>query len=385
MSRPKLFDSIDVFHETAVTRTGLSDFGDTSYLVGLKILLQACDTESVLNDAMYQFTCEQVISALCGRLVAEKNLREYPAWQDYKIKKPIVIVGLPRSGTTALHRLVAADPKNQGLELWLAGHPLPRPPREEWDSHPVFKAYEGGYAALNESLDEVRANHESAPHLVDECSHMLFQEFTNPNVSGMVEALAFDRWAVQVDATASYKRHDKILRMIGSTEPEKRWVLKDPPTMPRLDVILNLYPDACIVHLHRDPTKCIPSICSLVSVMHRGFGGGDDQSFIYKQQMAWHVDSIRKAMAVRDANPQNFYDLPFKDFVGDPIATMRGVYDRFGIEMSAESEEALTQHASSNPKDKHGEHRYTAEQFGISEAELAAEFNEYFERFGQYF
>lgn len=169
--------------------------------------------------------------------------------------------------------------------------------------------------------------------------------------------------------------------MIGSTSPHKRWVLKDPPSLPRLDVLLELYPDACIVLLHRSPTKCIPSICSLVSVMHRGFGGGDDQSFLVDQQMAWWPDSMRKAMQVRDAHPKSFHDLPFNAFVRDPIAAVQGIYDRFGIAMPEASKLALQQHVSFNPKDKHGRHRYTPEQFGLSEAELTEAFSAYCDAF----
>lgn len=378
-----LLKSIERFHETAMSKTGLSNFGENDYLPRLERLMAACDEEGGLNEAMYRFVCEQVTNTLCARLIGEENLRQFPECLSHTIERPIIIVGLPRSGTTALHRLLASDPRNQVVELWLAGSPMPRPPREEWESNPVFQANKDFFVALSESSSDTRAYHEMAPHLADECSHLLFQDFVSPSVSAMVRAIGFDKWLLDADITEPYERHGRMLRLIGSTSPEKRWVIKDPPNLSRLNLLLKLYPDACIVHIHRDPVQTIPSLCSLMSTMHRA-SGGNDPAFLPEREMMWWPVAMRRALEVRRQFPQSFFDLSFKDFVSNPVGSVEAVYKHFDLGFPEQGRSAVKSHAEGNKRDKHGAHSYTAEEFGFSDEGLREQFQFYFDACEEY-
>jgi hypothetical protein len=376
--------SIDRFHEQAMAQTGLSDFGSKDYLEGMEVLMASYDDEANLNTGMCSFVSKLVSDALCARLITEEGFRQNPDCLNNPIERPIVIAGLPRIGSTALQRLLAADVSNQAPELWLAGHPMPRPPRDQWAEHPVFKANQDNFSALSEHSPELKGMHEMSPDLPDECVHIMSQDFAALTFSNLVTAPTYDRWLLEADLTYAYQRHRKVLCLIGANEPNKRWVLKDPAGLGYLKFLLRVYPDACIVFLHRDPVNAMASFISLMRTSVIATGTGYSPDHLMKRELEWNPAVLKRALCDRQDQHDNFLDVAFSDFIKDPIEFVANIYAHFDIAMSAESRAAMQQHAEQNKKGKHGGHRYSASDFGLTDDGIRKAFDFYYQQCGEY-
>ena len=144
MKAPDTFDRCeDYLHEVAARISGLTDFG-SDYLGGLRVLLASMDRDPLFTPAGRELAWDAVVMTMVSRAIAEENWKKFPEWRTHKISKPILITGLPRTGTTVLHKLMGVDPQFQGIENWLTASPMPRPPRETWAQDPGFQRRCGG-------------------------------------------------------------------------------------------------------------------------------------------------------------------------------------------------------------------------------------------------
>ena len=182
--------------------------------------------------------------------------------------------------------------------------------------------------------------------------------------------------------TPVYRRHLRNVQLIGHLEPERRWVFKDSTHLFNLDALLEVYPDAKIVHTHRDPLRVIPSVCSLCWSSRSAMNEGTDPIAFGRSMLDLWDRSIRDTMAVRAKHdPKQFCDLPFEQFVSDPIAAIRDVYTYFGMELTDPAISAIEGYRASNPKGKHGEHGYSLEEWGLDRGEIDERFRSYAEAF----
>ncbi len=172
-------------------------------------------------------------------------------------------MGLPRTGTTALHRLLHADPAHQGLELWLTQYPQPRPPRETWEADPIFSAMQEAFSAHHIESPEFMGIHYMDATSVEECWRLLRQTGKSNSYESLANVPRYTEWLAGQDWTDAYQRHRQNLQLIGLNDPEKRWVLKNPSHLFALDALMTVYPDALVVYTHRDPVVSIASSCSL--------------------------------------------------------------------------------------------------------------------------
>jgi hypothetical protein len=376
-------DSEEALHAAASEALGCDDFGDPGYLEGLRVLLEAYDREARLTDLGRAMVEGMLVSILKNRLRAEKLWRENPEILQREIKAPIFILGLPRTGTTALHVLLGQDPGIQVLEYWLAAAPQPRPPRDAWKEHPDHQAAEAELDIMYTLDPSLKAVHLMTADGAEECRHLLAQSFAEDTFDANATIPSYSQWFEQADPLPSYQRHRDLLKLIGANQPEQRWILKYPKHLRDLETIFAVYPDACIVQTHRDPSKVMPSICSLL-MGWRGLAEHDiDAAGIGRWQnelWASRMESAMDARARRD--PSRFFDLNFAEVVADPVAAVRRVYDHFDLEMNDESEGRLRAWHAANPKDKHGAHRYDIRDFGLSESDVLDRYARYIEHFG---
>jgi hypothetical protein len=175
----------------------------------------------------------------------------------------------------------------------------------------------------------------------------------------------------------TYERHKSAIQLIGSNEPEKRWLLKYPVHMRHLDALLEVYPDACIVQTHRDPTRVLPSYCSLMESFRAIYEDNCDPKDMAERQVELWATGAEKALAARESrNPAQFYDLHFHDFMSDPIGSVKKIYAYFDQELSEEGERRLQDWQENHPQHKHGKHGYS-DEIGFTREDL-------WERFGAY-
>ena len=362
--------------------TGLDDFGAGAWRQHFRVLLRAYDEESRLSDAGRQMVQGEVGAALAARLSCEAAWKRDPAILRQPIRRPLFILGLPRSGTTALHWLLAQDPANQVLEYWLAGAPRPRPPRASWEAEPAYQAAIEVLKWVYETDPGLKAIHLMEADGPEECRHLFVQSFLDHTFDSNATIPGYTKYFEAQDMRPAYERHRDVLKLVGSTSPERRWVLKYPAHMRELHVLLDVYPDACVVQTHRNPARVLPSICSLVTGWRSLYEGSADARAIGRWQLEMYAQMIDHAMDVRERHdPRQFHDFSFAELVADPIAAIGRMYERFGCELSAEAERRMRAWLAANPQGKHGGHAYTLAEFGLDEGEIAERFARYTARF----
>ena len=383
MSKPGLAAAEFELLDAARAATGLDDFGDGAWRDHLRTLLQAYDAESRLTAAGLEMVRGELIGALAARLGCQAAWHSDPSMLRRRIERPLCILGLPRSGTTALHWLLAQDPANQVLEYWLAAAPRPRPPRRTWEAEPAYQAAVGVLEWVYETDPGLKSIHWMEADGPEECRHLFVQSFLDHTFDSNATIPSYTRYFEAQDMRPAYERHRDVLRLVGSTAPERRWVLKYPAHMRELGALLAVYPDACIVQTHRDPANVLPSVCSLVTGWRSLYEGSADPRAIGAWQLDLYAGMIERAMAVRErSDPEQFFDLDFRELVSDPVAAIERIYAHFGFSWTADAEQRMRAWHEGNPQHKHGGHPYTLAEFGLREEEIAERFRRYAERFG---
>ncbi|WP_241387145.1 sulfotransferase family protein [Rhodococcus sp. CH91] len=376
MSERTTVGTVEDLHASATRSTGLDDFGDDDYRDGLEVLLESYARDESLTPLGSKMSRVFLRGALIARLLSEAAWRKHPEHADVPITRPIFVTGLPRTGTTALHRLLAADPAHQGLEMWLTEMPQPRPPRSAWAADPVFSAIEAGFARHHVEHPEFMGVHYMSAAEVEECWQLLRQSFRSVSYECLAHLPSYSRWLADQDWTGAYTRHRRNLQLIGLPDADKRWVLKNPSHLFALDELLTVYPDALVVVTHRDPRTVIPSVCSLAAHATEGWSETFVGETIGRTQLdlwARGFEHFTQARARHD--PAQFVDVDYRDFVADPLGSVGALYDRFGLPFTADAERAMTDlHEESRSGARKPAHRYTLEEFGLSAREVDERF-----------
>jgi Sulfotransferase family len=360
---------VDALIERARVETGLRDLGPDEYREGLDCLLESAEAESRLTRAGRAAIRDQVVTCLKGRLHSEAGFARHPDLDDVPIERPLLIVGMPRTASTTLHRLLARDASLQGLEMWLADTPMRRPPRAAWSTIPAFVECDERTKALYAAAPGLRAIHDMDADEVDECWHLLRQSFTGCNFEGNFRIPSYTRWWASCDMGVRYRRYRRNLQLIGGATPGKRWLLKDATHMFHLDRFLEVFPDACVVTTMRDPLKMIPSVASLTASVQRGFIADFDPHEHGRTQLEIWARGLGRLEAVCSGLPADrVYRMSFEDFQADPMREVRRIHARFGFELDRPSEGGMRAWLDANRKGRHGEHAYTLEEYGLSEA-----------------
>ena len=381
--KPRGFvESADLLRAGACKATGADDFGDEAYACGFRVLLEAYDREARLNPFGHMMVRQELQRIRANRLRVQQAWRREPGILEAEIRRPIFILELPRTGTTALHHLLAQDPANQVLEYWLAAAPSARPPRQQWERDPRYKDAVRGLKIMYLLDPSLKAIHLMTAGGPEECRHLLQQTFTDDTFECNATIPSYSAWYAQRDMRSSYVQHRDVLKLVGSPTPERRWVLKYPAHMRHLRALLEVYPDACIIQTHRDPARVLPSLCSLIAGWRGIYEDDPDRRAIGAWQLKLWAQTMEKAMAARAARgSEQFFDLHFQEIVSDPIGAVRRAYAQFGIELTAAAEQRMRSWHAANPQGKHGQHRYSPEEFGFTESAVAEPFAPYTRHF----
>jgi hypothetical protein len=368
--------SFEEIAAAAVRTTGLEDFGGTEHEEGLRLLCEDLVEHGGLTPEGNYMQRTFVKGALVGRLLSENGFHEHPSYVDVPIERPIFVCGLPRTGTTALHRLLNADPTHQGLELWLTEVPQPRPPRETWEQNPIYSALSAAFSEHHVDNPEFMGIHFMDASSVEECWRILRQSGKSIGYESLAHVPAYSAWLEKQDWTDAYQRHKANLQLIGLNDPEKRWVLKNPSHLVGLDAIMKVYPDALIVQTHRDPIVAIASACSLSAEATTGWS----TTFVGDTIGRTQLDMLSKAMARFEReraayDPAQFIDVDYREFVSDPVATTKDIYQTFALEWTPEVDAAVSAlDVESRQGGRKPRHTYDLADYGLTEDEVRAAF-----------
>ena len=360
--------SLDDLRESASRMTGLTDFGADDYSDGLAVILDSYARDADLTQLGQKVARVGLRGALGARLLSEAAWAAHPQYSGVPVERPVFVTGLPRSGTTALHRLLTADPGHQGLELWLAELPQPRPPRDTWAANPVFQHIQAGYQQHHVDHPEFMGVHYIAADTVEECWQLLRQTLRSVSYECLAHLPTYSAWLQGQDWTGPFRRHKRNLQLIGLNDGGRRWVLKNPSHLFSLDAIMAVYPDALIIQTHREPRTVIASMCSLAAHATDGWSNTFRGAVIGAGQLELWARGLTEFAAARARyNPAQFLDVDYADFTADPAGTVDRVYSHFGLPYGEAARAAVREvHAQASQGGGRPAHQYALADFGLT-------------------
>ena len=381
---PKADTALDpvALRDKAQRQTGLSDFGGTIFHEPFEILLQSLRDEAQLNARGVFMLHRTMLRLLTNRLRTEQAFADSPALAETPIPRPLYVIGFPRTGTTLLHNLLACDPAARWMRLWEGLYPAPAPQSLEDD--PRIAEVEEWAAGFEKVAPRLAAAHKLDPRGPEECLWLIEHTFNDLIFELRAHVPTYSRWLAEHEADVDiHQYYRRQLQLLGAHCRGNHWVFKAPRHLPGLAGLLAVFPEARIVQTHRDPATVLPSLCSLCEILRGAASDAVDKPTIGAHWHARLKAIFEQATAVRSTAAEGqILDIQYADLVTDPIATVQHIYAHHGYEFTELFEAAMRQWLAANRQHKHGAHRYTLEEYGLSEAQVRGDFSEYTKEFG---
>lgn len=370
----------------AVEHTALDDFGGDDYLEPLERLVDALNREARMNEFGEIRARMTIGSGLNNRLRIQHYLKAHPAIESEVVTRPVFIVGLPRTGTTALHHLLNQDAANRTLQLWEAQDPVPPPETASYNTDPRIARRREGVSLTEKFLPGFLATHLLDAQEPDECYMLLNRNFMSVEYSAMFHIPSFADWLYpNICRRGSYAYHKLQLQLLQSRHPGA-WVLKAPFHQLGLPEILRFYPDAIIVQTHRAPMSFVASGCSFSELLRKSGSDHIDRDEIGRDWMDMLAIYTRTFEADRARlEPQfegQFLDINHDAFVRDPWPALEAIYKLRQMPLGEQGRSAMAHWLQQHPRGKHGKHEYRLADYGITRTEVADLFDEYVQRYG---
>ncbi|MBT4521080.1 MAG: sulfotransferase [Halieaceae bacterium] len=371
---------------SAIEDTGLDDFGSEEFHEALDLLIDALNTEARLND-FGRIRAEMTLRAgLCNRLLIHHYLQQHPELADEVVAKPVFIVGLPRTGTTALHHMLNQDGGNRALRLWEAQNPIPPPETATYTTDPRIASHKAGIDLTETYLPGFLKTHLISAVEPDECYMLLNRNFMSVEYSALFHIPSYANWLYANLCTGdSYSYHRQQLQLLQSRHPGQ-WVLKAPFHQLGLESILQTYPDAIIVQTHRSPMSFVASGCSFSELLRKSGSDHVDPTEIGRDWMDMLTVYTRTFETARSKLepqfPGQFLDIMHDDFVADPWPAIEEIYRLRGDPLTISARHAMQNWLNANPRGKHGIHEYRLQDYGLDTDDVENLFADYVKRYG---
>ena len=366
----------------AIEEAGADDFGGDSWREGLERLCDALAREGELTEAGEQMLGYRFGRLLTNRLRIEQWYREHPEIEGERIEGPIFIIGLPRTGTTALSHLLTADPQIRSLRVWESGDPVPPPEAATRDTDPRIAQAQVGLDLMDQMFPKMKMLYFQTATGATECQDLLGMEFRTEHFDGMAHVPSYTDWVIDCDMVPAYRYHRRTLQLLQSRCPPRLWHLKTPVHMLSLDALDVIYPEAKFLWTHRDPAEVLGSVCSLIAYCRSWVTDRDDTGEIGGQQLGIWSEAIRRAMAFRDkVGEERFGDVRFDDLNSDPVGTVERAYSEIGVTLGDDGRRAMAEWAGEHHRGDRGTHEYSLDEFRLEATEVRARFGDYLERF----
>jgi hypothetical protein len=385
MDSPVALDERSILEEARAC-AGLDDFGDESFREPLRRLLAALDREAALTPLGRAGQRRRLVDLLVNRLRAEEHWRRHPEILAEEIRQPLVIVGLPRTGTTLLHRTLAQDPRLYAVRWYECRYPAPFPGADGAERDPRVVQAQAEVRAMLEGSPELAAIHPLDALAPDEEILLLEHSFYSTVPESGANVPSYGRWLAEQDQTPAYRYLEKLLQLLQWQKKRaghlaERWVLKTPHHLGLADVLLRVFPDARFVQTHRDPLESIPSLASMICALWILASDAVDPREVARQWSAKMAAALGRCLKVRDRHPDRFVDVWYLDAIRDPIGQARRIYDFAGLALTPEAERAMRAFVAGSPREGRPPHQYTLAEFGLTAEGIARDFAAYRERF----
>jgi len=372
----------DALHKEARQRSGLTDFGAFEYEPALRALINSINTESGMNTGGFWGQRERITNILVSRARIEELIKQHPSIADEVINEPVVIVGLPRTGTTMLHRILASDSRFFAPIWFETRFPAPKPNEDFRISDSRIEDGKAEVAGMLEANPDLASIHPIDAEAPDEEIMLLEQSFYSTMPPSFCSLPSYVQWLENNDNTPGYEYLKRLLQVLQWQKKEKgqgaqRWLMKTPHHLHHMDVLFKVFADAKVVQSHRDPLETIPSIASFNTALWKLCADSVDEKIVGEYSARKFAKGMSDTLKVRSKNPGRVLDVQYRETIKTPFDTIAKVYAFIDMDLTPEAEAAMKQWQTDNKREDRAAHKYTLEQFGYSEASLKALFDDY--------
>lgn len=370
----------DELIEAACKATGLTRFDSESFREGLGILLADFNPNGY-SDTSVERLRTQALMSLVNRLKTTAYLDAHPELKARPIKRPLFVLGVPRTGTTLLSNLLASDPARRSPLTWEIDDPVPPATTATLFTDPrALKRLEVEKAMYAARPDMAKYYRNSAIY-PNEDAFIMANDFKTLMWESRGKLPAYREWIFTTDWSSAYAYHKQFLQVLQSQAPGT-WNLKLPSHALNVPTLLKTYPDARLVWTHRDPLTAVGSLCSLLSLAHQTFIGRIDYEWL-GENCPWQAEQhANRLMDARDQlGEERIIDVHYADLMRDPIATMRTLYRALGDEFTPAAERGMRAWLADNPQDKFGRHEYQLAKYGLTPEMVRPRFERYLSRY----
>lgn len=370
--------------DAARERTGLADFGDTWFFEPMDQYIAAANAEGKLTPAGFDGQTESILKGLASRLRMVEDIKRYPEILDERVEVAAIILGLPRTGSTIFHRLLASAPGMTAIRWYEAQNYAPLPGDEP--GNPVARrgyaeAMIEGWLSLSPELASI---HPLDPDAPDEEIIILGQLFITTMVEAMTFIPSFAKWLDTYDQAKGFEDLKTILKYLQWQDPARRgrkWVLKSPSHLPYTDAVANAFPEAVLVMTHRDPVEVVPSYVSMEAALYKLNSEHSDRqvgAFWFPRLAGW-MKRFEEARA--RIGEDRFIDIDYREVAREPLKQAERVLAHIGIPLDDKIEAALGEFMAGNKREQRPMHDYSLERFGLNEDAVREAFASYRARF----
>ncbi|MBA3055679.1 MAG: sulfotransferase [Sphingomonadales bacterium] len=382
VSASATYPAMETLLAQACETAGLGDFGEGMFREGLAHLLESLERDAKLPEAGRHEAIALIRRRLANRLKIADWYKRHPETDALEVGGPVIVTGLPRTGSTALGNILSLDPQFRSLRGWEQREPVPPPElgREAQDPRRMQAAAEIDRLYREEPDHVARHIHEVDASTED--TEVLGLEFAAQQMT--LPLWSYFDWWRDADMRPVFAYHRQVAKLLQSRRPPDLWLFKAPHHKFHLDALVAAYPNARFIMTHRDPAKVVPSYTSLVtSIWPAGTIERHDPHMV-GEYIGRHLRiGMERAIPARARiGEDRFCDVQHPDFNRDPLGTLQRIYDFLGLELTAAMQDAVTAWLAKHRSGAHGEHRYTAEQYGLSAAGIRADYEFYIRRFG---
>lgn len=369
----------------ARTQAGLDDFGDTWFFANIDALIPSLNEEAQLSPAGVAVARGMIVNGLVNRLRHVDLIRRHPEILDEQVEVAAVVVGLPRTGSTMLHRMLASAPGMTGVRWFEAQNYSPFPGEDRGNPAGRRQAAQGLLDYMVANIPDLMSIHPMSLDQPDEELIILGQLYSSTMIEGTYHVPAFAHWLTDHDRTQSYRDLKQILQSLQWQDPSRqgaKWVLKTPGHLMALDSVIEVFPEARIVMTHRDPVATVPSYCSMEYSLYRMVSDTIDRESVARFWVPRLAQLLDGFMDVRAASGgHNFVDVRYPDLLSDPIGQGARVLAAAGVNVTADVRAGMEQWVEHNKREDRAPHKYSLEDFGLDKEEVGEAFAVYRAKF----
>jgi hypothetical protein len=340
------------------------------YVEGLRSLASALESEGRYDEAAMRLLQREMFVRILADLSLTNDLAAYPEIADVPVRRPLLIAGFGRTGSTLLHNLIALDPNARAPRLWELWTPSPPPRRETEATDPRIELAQRRLDKFTEADPLIRQFHPMAARAPDECHWMMRHSALTPMLYEVPQYWAWLKQLNDAELKELYSHYRLQIQHLQLFIRSEYWVSKSTTHLHFMPVLFDVFPDANVVRLHRHPCHAVPSLCSLVSGYRKLFAPRVNYHEVGITLLDMFADNMKRSMAAPAGKARQLIDIRFEDLVADPIAAVRGIYARFGYRYSAVFEQEMARHLAMERAAARPRHAYALEQFGLSRDEV---------------